>query len=234
MKKNIPFIYDFINLFFPDVCPVCGDGLLRGENIMCVPCLLKLPRTNFHMETDNKTCELFAGRVPFKAATSFFYYNKFSKYSHLIHEMKYNGKTEIGSYLGSLLGNELRKTGFSKGIDLIIPVPLHRKRLIMRGFNQSECIAQGISKATKIPVETKVIKRTVNTSTQTAKNKQDRTTNMENVFELISTKELENKHVLLVDDVITTGATIESLAKSIENIEGIKISIASLGIASFQ
>jgi len=234
MIKNVPILSHLIHVLFPELCHVCGSGLVKGEHIMCVPCFFNLPRTNAHTDPDNKTSELFAGRVPFTAATSYFYYSKYSKYAHLIHMMKYKGKPDIGVYLGKLLGQELKNTGFSAGIDLIIPVPLHKKRMRKRGYNQSLCIAEGISLATGIAIDTKSVIRVVNTSTQTKKDREQRAENMADVFTLDKEHGLASKHVLLVDDVITTGATIESLARCIEQVENIRVSIASLGIASLQ
>jgi len=228
----ISIFSDILNLFFPQVCEVCGSGLVRGENIMCIRCHFNLPRTNFHDDADNKTAQLFAGIVPFKKASSYFIYTKQSDYTNIIHGLKYEGKQEIGLYFGELFGNELKESGFCESIDCIIPVPLHKKRHRERGFNQSLCIAQGLSKATGLSIDNNSVKRIVYTKTQTKKSKMERFGNVDHIFKLNENHTLTNKHVLLIDDVITTGATIESLAQALESVEGITISIVSLALAN--
>jgi len=146
--------------------------------------------------------------------------------------LKYEGKQEIGLYFGELFGNELKESGFCESIDCIIPVPLHKKRHRERGFNQSLCIAQGLSKATGLEIDNDSVKRIVYTKTQTKKSKMERFGNVDHIFKLNENHSLTNKHVLLIDDVITTGATIESLAQALESVEGITISIVSLALAN--
>ena len=228
---KIPIVNDIFNLFFPQVCEVCGSGLVHGETIICIRCFMNLPRTDYHEHPENKTAELFIGLVPFKKASSYFFYTKHSAFTNIIHSLKYEGKQEIGRYFGELFGHELKQSGFCEDIDYIIPVPLHKKRHQERGFNQSLCIAQGLSKATGIMINNKAIERIVYTKTQTKKSKQERFGNVDHIFRLSENHKLDNKHILLLDDVITTGATIESLAQALETVEGISISIASLAIA---
>jgi len=228
----ISILSDILNLFFPQVCEVCGSGLVRGEKIICIRCHFNLPRTNYHDDDDNKTAQLFAGIVPFKKASSYFIYTKHSDYTNIIHGLKYEGKQEIGLYFGELFGNELKESGFCESIDCIIPVPLHKKRHRERGFNQSLCIAQGLSKATGLEIDNDSVKRIVYTKTQTKKSKMERFGNVDHIFKLNENHSLTNKHVLLIDDVITTGATIESLAQALESVEGITISIVSLALAN--
>jgi len=228
---RIPIASEIFNLFFPQVCEVCGGGLVHGETIICVRCFLNLPRTDYHDQINNKTAELFAGIVPFKKASSYYFYTKHSEYTNIIHRLKYNGKQEIGRYFGELFGNELNRSGFCESIDCIIPVPLHKNRHRERGYNQSLSIAEGLSKATGIAIDNQSVKRIVYTKTQTKKSKQERFGNVDHIFKTNENHTLTNKHVLLLDDVITTGATIESLAQALETVEGINISIASLAIA---
>ena len=228
----ISILSDILNLFFPQVCEVCGGGLVRGEKIICIRCHFNLPRTNYHDDDDNKTAQLFAGIIPFKKASSYFIYTKQSDYTNIIHGLKYEGKQEIGLYFGELFGNELNESGFCESIDCIIPVPLHKKRHRERGFNQSLCIAQGLSKATGLSIDNNSVKRIVYTKTQTKKSKMERFGNVDHIFKLNENHTLTNKHVLLIDDVITTGATIESLAQALESVEGITISIVSLALAN--
>jgi len=230
---RIPIVTEIFNLFFPRVCEVCGGGLVHGETIICIRCFLNLPRTDYHDQKDNKTAELFNGIVPFKKVSSFYFYTKHSAYTSIIHSLKYEGKIEIGHYFGELFGNELKRSGFCESIDCIIPVPLHKNRFRERGYNQSLCIAEGLSKATGIAIDNDSIKRIVYTKTQTKKSKLERFGNVDHIFELNKHHSLTNKHVLLLDDVITTGATIESLAQAIESVDGLTISIASLALAVY-
>jgi len=230
---NIPILSEIVNLFFPRVCEVCGNGLVQGETIICIGCYINLPRTDYHIQPENKTAYLLAGRIPFKRASSYFYYTKQSDYTNIIHALKYNGKQKNGVYFGELFGHELKECGFCEGIDCIIPVPLHKKRFRERGYNQSLCIAKGISKATGIAIYDTSVTRIVYNRTQTKKTKIERFENVEDIFQLEENHLLTNKHVLLVDDIITTGATIESLALALETVEGIEISIASLAIADY-
>jgi ComF family protein len=229
---KIPIVNDIFTLFFPQVCEVCGSGLVYGETIICIRCLIDLPRTDYHDQPDNKTAQLFAGIVPFKKASSFFIYTKHSAYTNIIHGLKYEGKQEIGRYFGEIFGNELKHSGFCESIDCIIPVPLHKKRHRERGFNQSLSIAEGIAKATGIAIDKNSVKRMVYTKTQTKKTKAERFGNVDHIFSLSKNHRLSHKHVLLLDDVITTGATIESLAQALESVEGISISIVSLALAN--
>lgn len=228
---RITIVNDIFSLFFPQVCEVCGCGLVKGEKIICIPCLLNLPRTYYHDQPDNKTAEIFAGIIPFKKASSYYFYTKHSPYTNIIHGLKYAGKQDIGQYFGELFGHELKESGFCENIDFIIPVPLHKNRHRERGYNQSLCIAEGLSKATGIAIDTKSVKRIVYTKTQTKKSKQERFGNVDHIFQLQKKHTLNHKHVLLLDDVITTGATIESLAQALEPVDGISISIASLAVA---
>jgi ComF family protein len=227
---RIPILSEIYYLFFPKLCEVCGGGLVHGEKILCIRCLVNLPRTDYHDDPFNKTTELFAGLIPFVKASSFYYYSKHNSFSSIILHLKYHGKQDIGLFFGAIFGHELLKADFCDSIDVILPVPLHKKRLKERGYNQSLCIAQGLSNATGIAIDTHSVVRIINTKTQTRKTKYNRYDNVEQIFKLQDNHSLSNKHVLVLDDVITTGATIESLCEAIVMVEGIKISIVSLGI----
>ena len=220
------------HLFFPRCCNVCGGGLLHHETVLCMHCNVNLPRTEISNIHSNKTTELFAGRIPFVKAQSFFYYTKHSNYTNIIHNLKYNGQKSIGFNMGVMFAQELYQTGFFNDIDILIPIPLHKMREKQRGYNQSYFIASGISKKTGITIDTQSVQRRINTNSQTKKHKFERINNVENIFELNKNHSLNNKHILLVDDVITTGATIESIANTLSRVEDIKISIASLAIAN--
>lgn len=222
---------DFINLFFPNLCQACGKPLVRHENILCLSCLFKLPKTNFHMHESNPISRMFWGRVNIHAATSFLFFNKGGKVQKLIHQFKYKGKTETGRYLGEHLGNDLKESNLFNTIELIIPVPLHQKKLHLRGFNQSSIIAGGISKAMQVPVNEHTLCRLEHTDTQTKKARYSRWENVKGKFGTIDPGKLEGKHILLVDDVLTTGATLESCAQALLEVPHTTVSMATLAYA---
>jgi ComF family protein len=225
------YIEGFISLFYPKFCFACNTTLIGNEDFLCTMCRHTLPVTLFHKYESNPVEKLFWGRIKIENATSFLFYDKGSKYGHLLHQFKYKGHTEIGIKLGKLFGAQLAETNF-KDIDLIVPVPLHSAKLRKRGFNQSEVIAKGIAMSLNKPVAGKALKRNIFTSTQTRKGRFERWKNVEGIFEVKDPKLLQNKHILLIDDVITTGATLEAMGNVILNIEGTKISVATLAIAN--
>ena len=222
---------DFISLIYPRLCIHCGKMLVKGEEYLCIHCECDLPRTAFHNENDNPVSRIFWGRVNVVNATSYLSYHKESITQKIIHAIKYHGEKELGILMGKRFGIELNSCPINQ-VDFIIPIPLHKLRLERRGYNQSECIAKGIAEAMNKPCFSELIKRKVFTNTQTAKSRYDRWLNVEEVFEVSSPEKLINKHILLVDDVITTGATIESCVTALLKIEGCKISVATLAYAS--
>ena len=223
---------DFLSLLFPRICYGCGNHLIRDEYLICTECYVVIPRTNFHAKKDNPLEQVFYGRCKIESAAAFSYFNKGSRIRKLIHNLKYNGAKEIGRELGKIYGLSLKSSDFLDGIDFIVPVPLHKSKERTRGFNQSETIATGISEAAGLPLITNVIERRVATSTQTKRSRTERWDNVEEIFALKNPDLLAGKHILLVDDVITTGATIESCVNEILKAEGAKVSIAALAYAS--
>jgi len=221
---------NFLNLFYPDLCVVCGEHLLYQEEYICTSCLYNLPKTKFHLDKNNPVAELFWGRTKIENASAFYYYVKGSKYQKMIHKFKYHGIKEIGFVLGKALGNEIKNSDFSD-IDIIIPVPLHPKKLRKRGYNQSDWIAMGLGETMNKIVDCKNLYRNIHTSTQTNKSRFERWKNVENIFKLRQKNQLINKHILLVDDVITTGSTLEACANAILEVENTKVSVATLAIA---
>ncbi|MFO8236036.1 MAG: ComF family protein [Bacteroidales bacterium] len=224
------FINDFINLIFPETCIACGGELPPKEKYLCPHCLLDLPKTNYHKEPENPVEQIFWGRIPIQYATSYFFYTKGSRYQRLIHEMKYNGKKNIGYELGGKMGNELKSSPFSE-VDYIVPVPLHKKKLRKRGFNQSEWIGKGMAEKLNKPLSTDILYRAEYTDSQTKKSKYERWLNVEKVFKLKDKFTFRNKHILLVDDILTTGATLEACANTILETKNTSISIATLGFS---
>ncbi len=231
MWKNIKEIgSSVIGLFYPDYCPGCGNPLVSGERHICTDCLNNLPYTYFNNSRKNLVSELLLGRFRFEKAFSLCYFVKSSRLQKLLHNLKYGKKPEVGTELGIYLGQELLKNDMSD-FDVIVPIPLHPAKKKIRGYNQSEAIARGINQIINKPVDDNSIQRVVFTETQTKKGKIERWDNVKNIFEVKNPENLENKHILIVDDVLTTGATIESLAAEIEKIENTNISVASIAIA---
>lgn len=231
MRKLAGEFNNFLELFFPTLCVACGNRLITQEKYLCIDCWLDLPVTNFHRHKGNKVEQLFWGRVNIELATAFFSFNKGSNYQHLIHFIKYKGMKELGFETGKRFGISLSESAGFCSVDCIVPVPLHPKKEKIRGYNQSEWIAKGLSESMKIPVSLNNLRRNLHTSTQTRKNRFERWENVENIFEAIHPEEFEGKHILLVDDVVTTGSTLESCAFQLLQINKVKVSIATLAFA---
>jgi ComF family protein len=223
---------DFISLLFPRLCHGCGEHLMRNEKLICTGCYVLIPRTNFHLEEDNPVARLFWGRCRLEKAAAFSFYNRGSRIRNMIHSLKYRGNKEIGFELGNIYGSVLNRSGFLGGIDIIIPVPLHASKRRLRGFNQSEVISEGIGKASGLPVDTASVRRRELTDTQTRKSRYERWENVEGIFEVAAPEKLRGKHILLVDDVITTGSTIESIAGELLKIDGVMVSAAAIAYSA--
>lgn len=221
-------IQDLINLFYPNICYVCDTELYKNQNIICTNCVNELPITNFHLDNDNPVKKVFYGRVPIENATSLLIFKKKGSVQKLIHGLKYRGHQEIGTYLGKWLGAELAATPAYDNVDLVIPVPLHKKKLRTRGFNQVEEFGKEIASALKIPYIDDVLTKTSFSTTQTLKTRLARWGNIEESFILQNSEKIENKHILLVDDLITTGATLEACAEVILLAKNTKLSIATM------
>jgi ComF family protein len=219
---------DFISLLFPRVCYGCGCQLLRNEKLICTECYVLIPRTDFHLHADNPVARLFWGRCSLEKAAAFSFYNRGSRIRNLIHSLKYKGIKDLGPELGRMYGQTLKNSGFTSDIDLLVPVPLHPSKIKTRGFNQSELISEGLADATGLEVDRKCLRRLKGSATQTRKSRFERWTNVEGIFSVAEADCLKGKHILLVDDVITTGSTIESCANELLKIEGLKVSAIAL------
>lgn len=196
-----------VNLIWPDVCEVCGCSLVRGEKVICLGCRLNLPRTNLHNQDFGPIHHRLAGRVPIERAAGYFYYYRSDPFTRLIHAAKYNGRPDVARYLAKEYAMEIKPDGFFSGIDLILPVPLHRFKHWKRGYNQSEYLARGLEDATGIAVGHNLV-ATRGHSTQTRKGAYLRWLNTRNIYDVKLPQELDGKHILVVDDVLTTGATL--------------------------
>ena len=204
---------DLFLLFFPSNCLLCGKGLSESRAVLCFTCELNMPKTSFKDYEHNPVCQIFWGRIQLRAGISLFRFEKGSAYQALIHDLKYRGNKRAGLYLGRMLGQELRGSILSD-CDLMVPVPLHQKRLRQRGYNQSELIARGVSEITGIPVAGNLIRRKKYQHSQTTKNRQERFQNMLEAFILKdSPPDLNGKKILIIDDIVTTGATLEACSR---------------------
>ena len=221
---------DLWELFFPRHCAVCGCKLQKSEKHICLSCLQTMFRTNYHLQTDNPMEKNLWGKIPLGRATALFFYRRENPYVKLLYELKYYGNFRLGVYMGRYMAICLKDSDFFQGIQLIVPVPLHPDKLRKRGYNQSAKLAEGISQITGIPVATNVIIRQKFTDTQTRKSRIERWLNVSGIFVCIAPSELEGKHILLVDDVMTTGATIVSCSDALAGIPGLRVSVLTLAM----
>ncbi len=231
MKLQSSYLADFISLLFPQLCPACGEQLMANENIICIDCHYNLPLTNFHLQADNIVAQQFWGKINLENAYALYYFTKGGKVQNLMHHFKYSGMGKIGNILGDIAGSQLIQNQKFAAIDYIIPVPLHKSRLKERGYNQSTCFAEGLSTKLNAVVEENNLVRTRATETQTHKSRFSRFENMQEVFTVKDPERLANKHILLVDDIITTGSTLEACAIPLLKVPGLKLSIATIAYA---
>jgi len=217
---------DFFSLLYPNICAGCGNNLRRSERAICTVCRFEFPYIKLINSKDNAVTKVFHGRLPIESGYSLISFEKGQRIQNVLHELKYNGNKKVGEELGRMLGGTIKDLG-DEIPDTIIPVPLHPKKLKKRGFNQAEIIANGIATVLERPVETSVIKRKTFTNTQTNKSRVDRWSNVEDVFELSKADRVSDKHVLIIDDVLTTGATLEACAATLLKSSVKKISIAT-------
>jgi len=217
-----------LHFAFPHVCEGCGTDNLQPEHLLCLRCLSSLPGTNFHLHANNPIEKIFWGRIPIVCATAQYYFTKESMMQHLMHQFKYKGNKEVGLYLGRLMGWAMAESNRFSSIDALIPLPLHRSKEHKRGYNQAMVLCEGISGVLNKPVLKNSVTRTVHTDTQTRKNRIQRWQNMEGKFELIHDSSMEGKHLLLIDDVVTTGATLEACGREILKSKNVQLSIATL------
>ena len=223
-------IRSFIKLIFPDLCPGCNRVLFHNESQICTACLYYMPRTNYTKEIGNPVAMLFWGRAYLSYATSLYHFTKGGRLQNMLHSLKYRNQKHIGIMLGQLLGSDLKKSFFNT-TDVIIPVPLHRKRLKSRGYNQSGLIAEGVSRSMGKPIDSSSCERVLISETQTDKSRYERWQNVEDIFRINEPELFKSKHVLIIDDVVTTGATLEACAVEFLKIPNVRVSIATVAVA---
>ena len=220
---------DMVWLIFPELCAACSRPLFKGEECICTFCRYKLPRTHFHLFGENPVAKQFWGKIPVAAATSYFHFSKGEKVQRLIHQLKYKGRKDVGVFIGKTMGLELKT--WMRESELIIPVPLHEQRLHTRGYNQSQCFAEGLAVGSGIDMNTQSLIRKVATQTQTSRHRYDRYLNMEEVFDIKEPELIYKKNIMLVDDVITTGSTLIACAEELLKAGAGQIRIASIAAA---
>lgn len=221
---------DIIDIVYPQTCCSCGVALNRSEQVICLTCIYTLPKSNWHLQSENPLVKLFWGRLPVYSAAAFYLFRKGGNIQRMLHQLKYKNRPEIGERIGALYATELQESESFASVSKIIPVPLHPLKLKKRGYNQAESFADGLAQKLSAEVVSNNLIRIENTDTQTKKSRYARWENVSTVFSLINPNQLENEHVLLVDDVITTGSTIESCARLLFENGISKVSIAAIAM----
>jgi ComF family protein len=223
---------DLLHLFYPHICAGCGEHLPTSEQHLCIDCLLELPETNFQHIIGNPVEKIFYGRIKIRSAFASYYFSKNSPLQNIIHAFKYQQNKEVCHQMGILMGQHIKCSSLMNNTDLIIPMPIHTDREKKRGYNQAAVLAEGISGVTGISFGIDLIIRNKSTATQTHKGRGERWKNVQSVFEVMDASNIQNKHILLVDDVITTGATVEACGEVILKAQPASLSIAALAWAS--
>jgi ComF family protein len=221
-----------LHYLFPHVCEGCGTDVLQSDHLLCLKCLASLPKTDFHFHANNPVEKIFWGRLPVTAATALCYFSKESLMQHLMHQLKYRGNKEVGLYLGMLMGFALNDSNRFRYVDALVPLPLFPSKERKRGYNQAAVLCEGIAEAMQKPVLNNVVVRTLHTESQTKKNRIERWLNMEGRFDVTKPDLIEGKHLLLVDDVVTTGATLEACGSALLQVPDVKVSLATLCFSS--
>lgn len=233
--NTLPFLAElwsgFLHLLFPELCVACGGDLPGANTCFCFRCRANLAPTDMHFTTENDFVKRLWGRLNIISGAAAYYYTKQSPIRNAVHELKYGNQPQIGLMLGREFGQKLRLSDSFK-VDVIVPVPLHPKKERARGYNQSTVFAQGLSEAMDVPVMPRLLSRQVFTETQTKKKRMERFQNVGEVFRVSQPNAIRGKHILLVDDVLTTGATLEVCGQAILEVPNTQLSCATIAIAS--
>lgn len=231
MTKIIYFLKNLLSFFYPRLCPCCHQAMQQNEHHLCISCLIHLPETDYHRHLQNPLSFIFTGRIPVEHVAALLFYKKGNHVQKILHSLKYKGNRDLGVFLGCYYGRILAKESIFDLIDYILPVPLHPQKLKERGYNQSECIAKGLGLEMHKPYYTDILIRVGFTGTQTNKDRIERWENVESVFEVTDQEKVKGKTILLCDDVLTTGATMEAAARPLLRCENVKIYIVALATA---
>lgn len=229
--RIVNIIKDLLHLFYPQLCGACKKSLFKHESELCSICVKTLPYTKFSPNHKASLERIFWGRVPMQFVYSLLYFDKRSRVQNILHALKYKGRAALGVRLGELMKEDLLQFHAQYPIDEIIPVPLHKRRLEERGYNQAEMIGRGIAQTTKIPLNENRLERARYTQTQTKFSREKRSENLKNVFRVNAPHELKGKHILLIDDVLTTGSTLEACSEALLKEIDVKISVAVVAFA---
>ncbi|MEZ5046866.1 MAG: ComF family protein [Chitinophagaceae bacterium] len=231
MKSIVAISQNIVDLFFPNMCAACHAHLSNSEKDLCFACLQLLPKTSFHLQKNNPVEQKLFGRVDIQRGTALFYFSKESRMQEILHAIKYKKQFSLAEKMGWLMANEFQNSDWLHDIDCIIPIPLSFQKEKVRGYNQSALLAKAFAEKVNIPILQHAIKRIKNTETQTKKSKLERLQNVQDAFEWQKNQTIQNKHILLIDDVITTGATLESCIQAIQKSTSNKVSILALAYA---
>lgn len=230
-SKLFTYFDDFLSLIYPKLCFACDQPLVANEEVICFTCRQQLPQTHYHLQPGNPVEQQFWGRCHLNAAAGYYFFRQGTRVQHLLHALKYHRAPEVGITIGRIYGHQLKNVPVFSSVDCIVPVPLHPKKQKARGYNQSEMFAAGLSESMGIPVNNKSLLRAVASETQTRKSRFKRWENVKTIFVVGNVEAIKGKHILLVDDVITTGATLEACVKVLTTIEGVSVSAASIAVA---
>lgn len=222
---------ELVAVFFPDLCAACQKPLFKGEETVCTSCLSALPYTDYHLYADNPVEKLFWGRTEIHTGVALFHFHKGNRVQNMLHELKYRGNKHVGLLMGRMMGSRLKEEQRIGHVDYVVPIPLHAKKMKTRGYNQSSLIARGIGESTGWNVHEELVVRPVNNPTQTKKTRFERFQNVEGVFALRDFNPNGPAHVLLVDDVVTTGSTLESCIRLFDGMKDVKVSVCVMAYA---
>ncbi len=222
---------DLVSLFLPRRCAACDTGLMRFEESLCLGCMRDLPRTRFHGDPNNRVEQLFWGKVQLESSTALLHFSRSGKVQRMLHRLKYRSDRTVGHVLGRLMAKELMECPRFSGVDSFMPVPLHPRKQRMRGYNQSQILVDGMREVWPLPCVGSGLMRVVRTPSQTRKGRWDRWTNVKEAFQMTDPDRLKDRHLLLVDDVVTTGATLEGCVKALSDVPGLRISLCTVACA---